>query len=85
MDLKKDVIAYLEQSRPVPGESEEEKLACHYLDVGVIDSMGIVRLIADMEEKHGFQFTEDDLQSFEFQTVGGLISIIEKRIHDGQV
>jgi len=80
MNVKTEVIAYLEAHKPIPGANEEEKFRCSYLDVGIIDSMGIIKMVMNFEEKFGIQFDADDLQSFEFQTVGGLIGLIEKRL-----
>lgn len=80
MSIKDEVIQYLETSKPIPGNSNDEKLGCFYLDDGVIDSMGIVKMIAEMETKYDIEFAQEDLQSFDFQKVGGLISIIEKHI-----
>ena len=78
MNIKKEVIAFLESHNSIPGDTEEEKLECQYLDVGVIDSMGIVMMITEFEEKFGIQFNGDHLQSDGFLTVGGVIGIIEE-------
>jgi len=78
MDIKKEVITFLEKQNPIPGSSEQEKLDCYYLDSGVIDSLTIITLITEFEEKFQIRFESDDLQSQEFQTVGGLIGIIER-------
>jgi acyl carrier protein len=53
-------------------------LAVHYLDEGLIDSLGIVTLISELEAKLGVQFSAEDMQSYEFQTVGGLIGILDR-------
>ena len=78
MPVKDYVITYLDSQNPIPGEGEVEKLACLYLDSGVIDSMGIVFMITEFEEKFGIRFSSDHLQSDDFQTVGGVIRIIEQ-------
>ena len=78
MDIKQEVLNYIENINPIPGTSEEEKLAVKYLDAGILDSMGIVSMIMDFEEKFSIQFSPDHLQSDEFATVGGLISIVEQ-------
>ncbi len=77
MNVQTEVIAYLEQQRPIPGATLGEKLACRYLDQGIIDSMGIVTMIADFEERFGIRFDADHMQSDAFASVGGLIGIIE--------
>lgn len=83
MDVKKEVLSFLESQNSIPGQSEVEKLGCAYLDVGVIDSLGIVTMIGNFEEKFRIRFTSEDLQSPDFQTVRGLIGIIERLMKEG--
>ncbi|MRR08049.1 MAG: acyl carrier protein [Deltaproteobacteria bacterium] len=80
MTIKEEVLAFFAANakKPIPGETEAERLECRYLDLGIIDSVGIVKLIMEFEEKHGIYFDMDYLQSYEFQTISGLIGIIEQ-------
>lgn len=80
MNVKEEVLSYLEACNKIPGETEEQFLSCNYLDVGIVDSMGIVMMITEFEERFGMHFDSDDLQSYDFQTIGGLIGIIEKKL-----
>ncbi len=84
MNVKTEVLRFLESKNPIPGATEADKLKCYYLDSGIIDSMGIVEMIGEFEAKFGIQFGADDLQSEEFTWVGGLISMIE-RLRGGNV
>ena len=80
MDIKNEVIRFLESHNQIPGASETEKLSCYYLDSGVLDSMGIITLVTEFEDKFKIQFSNDDLQSQEFQTVSGLINIVNRLV-----
>ena len=62
--------------RPLP--IGDAALSVAYLDVGLIDSLGIVTLISELESKLGVQFSAEDMQSDEFVTVGGLIAILDR-------
>lgn len=62
--------------RPLP--IGDAALSVAYLDVGLIDSLGIVTLISELESKLGVQFSAEDMQSYEFVTVGGLIAILDR-------
>ena len=62
--------------QPLPAGAEGLKV--HYLDEGLIDSLGIVTLITEIESSLGINLTAEEMQSFEFQTVGGLIGIIRR-------
>lgn len=64
---------------PLP-QDEGALLASFYLDVGIIDSLGIVMMIGEIEDKLGVTFSSEDMQSYEFQTVGGLIGIVERLV-----
>ncbi len=63
-------------SSPLP--EGKEGLDVHYLDIGLIDSFGIVTMISDFEDELGITFSAEDMQSYEFQTVGGLIGILDR-------
>lgn len=63
--------------KPLPA-NEADALACNYLDMGIIDSLGIVTMISEFEANLAIHFSAEDLQSYEFQTVGGLIVLIDR-------
>lgn len=63
--------------KPLPA-SEAEVLACPYLDSGIIDSLGIINMVSEFESKLTIQFSADDMQSYDFQTIGGLIALIDR-------
>lgn len=82
MDVKGEVLRYFSEraQAPLPGQTEVERLGCAYLDQGVVDSMGLVEMIADFEGRFDIRFSSEDVQGYEFQTPGGLIGLIEKRL-----
>ena len=62
---------------PLP-TGDAEVLACAYLDSGIIDSLGIINMVSEFESKLAIQFSAEDMQSYEFQTIGGLIGLIDR-------
>lgn len=79
MNVKQKVLEFLTRSaRKSMPDGESELLACFYLDNGIIDSLGIIMMITEFEETFDIRFSAEDMQSQEFQTVGGLIEIIER-------
>lgn len=78
MDTTQTVLEFFDKRGGLPGETLEQKLACHFLDAKVIDSMGIVEMVSELEEAFGIRFDADDMQSEEFQTARGLIGIIDR-------
>ena len=73
--IVRDFFAQYSES-PLP--EGPEGLDVHYLDAGLIDSFGIVTMISDFESALGITFTAEDMQSYEFQTVGGLVGILDR-------
>jgi acyl carrier protein len=78
MNVTQTVLDFFDSRGGLPGSTQDEKLACAYLDAKIIDSMGIIDMVSHFEDSFGIRFEADDLQSEEFQTVRGLISVIEK-------
>jgi acyl carrier protein len=78
MDTTQVVFRFFEQRTGIPGASRREQLDCHYLDVGLVDSMQIVELVMELEGTFGIRFEAEDLQSDDFQTVGGLIGLVDR-------
>ncbi len=50
-------------------------------DVDAWDSLTHMELIANLEEEFGFEFTNDEIM--EMTSVGAVISIVEKKVGDG--
>ena len=83
METKKVVIEFFEKNSSIPASIDEDSLHdLPYLDFNLIDSMGIILMITEFEEKFGIEFTPSDLQSYEFQTINGLINIINKKLEN---
>ena len=78
MTHEKLVREFFAQHGSSPLPSGADALGVHYLDEGLIDSFGIVVMISDFEGALGITFTAQDMQSYEFQTVGGLIGILDR-------
>lgn len=74
--IKNRVISYLEAHGAIPGNSEEERLRFEHINSGLIDSLGIVKMIFEFEREFRVHFLPVHMQSDEFQTVGGLIDLI---------
>ncbi len=78
MNVTDSLLAFFDARGGVPGATRDEQLRCAYLDEKILDSMGIIEMVSHIEETFGVRFQADHLQSLEFQTVGGLVQIIEQ-------
>ena len=75
---KKVVLDFFARHGKSPLPADDSALGVSYLDTGVIDSLGIVTLITELEAKLDVRFSAEDMQSYEFQSVGGLVSILDR-------
>lgn len=78
MNAADTVLTFFESRGGLPGATVDEQLACLYLDEKILDSMGIIELVTHLESTLAIRFDAEHLQSNEFQTVGGLIRIVER-------
>ena len=76
--ITQTVLDCMQRRQTLPGASLEEKLACAYLDEGLLDSMQVVEMIVHLERTLDLKFQPQDLQSEEFRTVGGVISTLRR-------
>lgn len=54
-----------------------------YFQAGLLDSMGVVLLVQEIETGLGVRFTEEHFLDRRFATLGGLIAIVQD-IRDGE-
>jgi acyl carrier protein len=61
----------------------------HYLEMGLIDSMGLMELIAELEQTYGIRFDESHFQDPRFTTLQGLAELTAglcgKKVEDKNV
>ena len=48
-------------------------------ELGYIDSVGVVALVAWIEDRYGFELSEDDLFDARFTTIEGIADIVAER------
>lgn len=52
--------------------------AFNYVDSGLIDSLGVMRFVSEIEETFDIELRDEDILSDEFRTLGGVIEIVEQ-------
>ncbi len=68
----------LEKKAPLP--PEDALPAYRYLDRGHVDSIGLIKFIFEIEDEFQIQFSPEETQSDEFRTIGGLITMINRKM-----
>jgi acyl carrier protein len=78
--IAEEIIALVETLGSFPGQTLDEKLSCDYLEEPVIDSMGLVQMITELEVRFDIRFEASDLQSTEFRTLAGVAEIVKRAV-----
>ncbi len=82
MNIQKEIIDYLVIKAAEKGFNVSNvTLNTRYLDEGILDSLGLILMIDEFEQKFNIIFSTEDLQSYEFQDIAGLTLIVEKRLN----
>jgi len=76
--IEEKVLGFFRSKGDISKLTQEELFEYRYLDNGFIDSLAIVEMITIFEEEFNIHFDPTIIQSNEFQTIGGLISLIER-------
>ena len=71
VNLERQLIGYFKEKSDTAVDSKTL-----LLEEKVIDSMGVMELIAFVESNFGVEFTDDDLTIDNFKTIGSIISVI---------
>ena len=51
-----------------------------YVKAGVVDSLGLLEFVLELEDAFSITLTDDEIASPEFRTIGGLMNLIERRL-----
>lgn len=79
-EIQEAVLNFLNSKGRIPGENEEERLKCEYLNVGVLDSFGMVEMVLELERRFCIRFSPKHMQSDEFRNIAGLIGLVEQLV-----
>ncbi len=72
--VKKYVLQLIEKKVRLPKDTDLDSF--NYIDSGYVDSLGIIKFIVDIESHYDIEITEQEIESPEFRTVGGVVEII---------
>lgn len=75
-EVKKDVIAYLEETKPVGVSVDRIDGDTDLIGSGVIDSFGVVGFIEFLEEQYGIEVDDDDIDPDNFRTIARIVEYI---------
>ena len=59
-----------------------QKTKHNFVDSGFVDSIGLLAFMSDIEAEYGITFSEEELNSNEFRTIGTLVEMINSKINE---
>ena len=66
-------------NRLAKGKSlSDEDCGRSYFDQGLVDSLGVIELIEDLEQQYSIRFTEAHFQQRRFATIDGLSELVQE-------
>lgn len=75
----------LNQRTPLPYENPEELLDVNYVEEGLVDSLGLLQFILELEEEYQVEFTEEEMLDMTIMNIQQLITTIQmKRGEEGR-
>lgn len=72
------VATWFAEKKGYTAGAPADRLATDYFQAGLIDSFGVMELIADVEERFAIRFDDTHFQDRRFPTLGGLAAIIDE-------
>jgi acyl carrier protein len=86
--MKDDIMPFVIRLIEKKGKLQDnvDIASFNYIDSGYVDSIGIIKFVLELESHFGIALSDADIESTEFRTVGGLVSIIQNKmrgaVHD---
>jgi D-alanine--poly(phosphoribitol) ligase subunit 2 len=57
--------------------------ATDFIHSGIVDSIGIIKFVLELESRFAIEISDIDIESDEFRSVQGLVSMIERKVAAG--
>ena len=76
-DIRSFVRGLLEKKARLPKDFDD---ASDYLKAGIVDSIGIIKFILELESRFDIEIADTDMESDEFRSVQGLVAMIQRKV-----
>jgi len=81
LDVKTEVLNALDTVLNLKGRAASLDLASPLLGaIPELDSMAVVALIANLEDRLGLTFEDDEIDGLTFASVGSLVEFLERKL-----
>lgn len=76
--IEEFILNFIEKKHDLSNLSDVQNI--NYLDMGFIDSIELTVFIVEIENQFNIELTHSDMLQADFRTIGGLTSLINKKI-----
>lgn len=78
MQIKEFILEELQKNYDINTDLDWEEL--NFVEEGYITSLGLIQFVVELEEQFNIRFTDEEIMSKEFQIVGRLVKLVEKKL-----
>ncbi|ACT60003.1 acyl carrier protein [Hirschia baltica] len=79
INVEETVLAILKERGPLP-KSSQERANLDYIEAGLVDSLGLMNLVTELESALDIELEEEDFMQDKFRTIGGLIETLQQAV-----
>ena len=79
MDIRTDIRGFIRDNFMMGRDSQELTDSGSLLELGIIDSTGVLELVGFMEEKFDFHIEDEELVPENLDSVDNLVSYIKRK------
>ena len=79
-EIKKFVLDIIQSEYSIENVDNIDEF--NFVDSGFVDSIGLLSFMSDIEAEYGITFSEEELKSNEFRTIGTLVEMINSKINE---
>lgn len=79
-NIRSFLLGLLEKKSRLPRDFDD---ASDFIEAGIIDSIGIIKFIVEIEFRFDIEIADADIESDEFRSVQGLVTMISRKVSAG--
>lgn len=76
--IRSFIVELLEKKSSLPRDFND---TTDFIKAGIVDSIGIIKFILELESRFDIEITETDIESNEFRSVQGVIAMIKRKMN----
>lgn len=80
MDVRSSISTYIQSEFSAALTSVHLGDDTQLIESGIIDSLGIMKLLQYLEESFSIRIADDELRPENFETPGTIVSLVEKKL-----